>query len=211
MTARILKLTLTVAFVGVALGAPLFAQNSIDVTPDAALGGSFFGLEVILDGSSNKTFVVDKSPDDDTSYCMRFRVDPNTLDLPNGRKTGAVKAQTSNNRGILFFDLQASNTGKMKGKARMKNGPGDALRKARFRLKPGEDHTVEICGSSASAPGAADGTFRVVVDGDEKINRTDMSKVFGIGKVKVGATHSLGLGVGSYFLDDFSSFRTLAP
>ena len=121
MTTRILIITLIATFLGVTLGGPLFAGNTVKVTRVASLGGTEFGLKVNFTGMRNKAFVLDRSPDDESSYNVIFRVDRANAQIPLGKKVTAFKALNKTNKGVLFFDIERKLDGSKKGRVRVSN------------------------------------------------------------------------------------------
>lgn len=219
MASRILKLTLIVAFLGVVVCGPLSAGTILRVRPAAALDGTNYGLKIRFDTSlgviSDKAYVLDRSPDDESTYSMIFHVNPFTAVgklTPNGR-IDVAKAVSSVNKGIVVFGIRKALNGKPKFNCRIRQATGTGYRGFAGPLPVG-DNRVEVYWTSASAPGAGDGTVRVVINGVEKHSVSNLTGFYTVDKTQLGSTggnrKSL-LTSGAYFLDEFSSFRTLAP
>jgi hypothetical protein len=61
---------------------PLMAANSLAVTGAAALSGSY-GMAVTHDGSTNRVYVQDSTPAEETTYNASFWIKKNTLYIDN--------------------------------------------------------------------------------------------------------------------------------
>jgi len=214
MTARILKLTLIVALLGVIFSRPLSAANTIDVERRAALNGTNFGLAVRFDGVSNRsTYVMDETPDAESTYGFRVRLKRKNVDVPLGKRVDFLKAKGAGNVLLLRAGIFRNAVGNYKGwvGVRLANG---RLREFRFHLNK-SDTLLEVLWSSASAPGGHDGTIVVSVNGVEKLNVSNLTRVDAVESVQLGAlrgtTRLDNIAGGKYFLDEFESFRTLAP
>ena len=212
MTARILKLILMVAFLQVALGGPLSAANTIKVVKAAALDGTVFGLRARFTGSNGNTFVIDRSPNAEPTYCFRVRVNPLNVMVPNGKRVEFLKAQGANLKTLLSAGIRRSAAGKLSGWIKVKQASGS--RGFFIPLKKG-DRLLEVWWSTATAPGADDGTLLVMVDGVVKHDVSNLTRVDVVNNVKLGAlrgnTDLANIPGGRYFVDEFASFRTLAP
>ena len=60
-----------------------FAANTLDVNAGAALAGNF-GLEILIDGSSDNAYVEDLTPDGEVVYRAEFKSNPNSISMADG-------------------------------------------------------------------------------------------------------------------------------
>ncbi len=194
------------------------AQNSLDVNANAALGGSLFGLEVLLDGgSTNGVYVAENAQhNDETVYRAEWRVNHNNIAMDEGSSHNIFLARqvtpTRNNLRVSLF--VASGDYKIGYRAK-KEGAGTAFC-GKFTISAaggGARAGIEVV--PASGTGMSDGVCRLFKNGVEQFERTDVSN-FGteVDAVRFGAPKGSDIDattVGSFYLDDFQSFRTLAP
>lgn len=66
------KALLTIGVVALLVSPAAFAANILDVSAEAAMDGSNFGMYVTHDGSTNAVYVEDRSPVDETIYRVSF-------------------------------------------------------------------------------------------------------------------------------------------
>ncbi|MCP4903178.1 MAG: hypothetical protein GY906_39960 [bacterium] len=233
------RLPLLIVAIGILAVAPstVFAQNCppgtvvspgmLEVNDTAALEGDC-GLEVIMNGASTKRFVQDDTPDAEHVYRVSFLIHPNDIDFD---LTGtAIQAQhnildatastpNGNNIGVrlTFQHKKSASRYQVKAKAGVyiAGNPSKVTRKTspavmQLVADPAAMHLVELEWQAASADGVRDGLLRVRVDGGAWSSNTLDNFDFGIDTVKFGAVNGIDTGTtGSYFLDDFQSFRTL--
>ena len=191
-----------------------FAANSLDVNANAALAGSNFGLEVIVDGSPNSAFVEDLTPDAETVYRGEFRSNPNSagLTMADGEFFMVFMGRGNGGVNIIRLALVRKNN-EFKIVCRMKkDGPGTAFC-GKFTMGPAGTR-VGFEWVTASAPGANDGEFRLLKNGDVKFERTDYDNdtlTISAARLGMAKANSIAGSSGSLYLDDFASFRTLAP
>ena len=215
MTARILKLMLTFALLGVALGGPLLAGTRLVVVPAAALDGTAFGLKVKFTtaprGRVGKAYLVDSSPTGETSYNASFFINPVNMKgvLPANGRIDVFRAQDSSGQFAFLLGVRKKPGGKIKLTYRVREVVGH--RKGQTTLVR-KDSRVDVSWTSAVA--GADGTFRVLLDGVEFFSASDLTLVQTIEKALfgvVGANSFADVPQGVFYLDEFESFRTLAP
>jgi len=186
-----------------------FAANSLDVNANAALVGAF-GLEVLVDGSTNAVYVADTSPAAETVYRVEFRVGHNNIAMDNGNAHQVLMARQTGFGNVIRITMQRLND-QYKLVCRMTRDTGGTDFCGKFTFAP---VTTRAGFEWVASSGANDGEFRFKkgdtvqferLTYDNDTNVIDTTR-FGLPKVTNIATTS-----GSYYLDDFSSFRTLAP
>lgn len=201
----------SLAMIFVATGA--FAVNSLDVNADAALGGSNFGLEVLVDGSANGVFVADTSPNDELVYRAEFRANRNDMSMDDGASHailfGRRGGPTINNIRVFmkFIDPEFKVTVRAK-----KDGAGTA-NCGKTTFAPGGGVRIGIEWVAATGAASGDGECRLFRNGVEVFENTTLQNFdMEVDAVRFGAPDGVGAtSTGSFYLDDFSSFRTLAP
>lgn len=198
---------------GLFVAAPGFAANGLAVTAAAALEGNF-GLAISQDGSSsNQVWVQDTSPNNETCAVIRFRIDPNGFNLPNGKETSVAVGQgpNINNTGANVFriNLVRSTTGsyRMRAHARLDDGPGipNWARTASVTIGDAPRQIqVDWCAANGT------GFIRVTrLDNNSMVEETNLTNQtrdwrrtkFGLPTlVRPEAT-------GTFYLDDFEAYR----
>jgi len=200
--------------------APAIAQNSLSVTNAAAIDGTY-GLEVTMDGSSNKAFVRDESPADEHVYRATFKIDMNNLAMTDGdwhyvatfraEPGGPDSNPSARNlmRIIIRYREGQANPYKIRFVARNDNGtwnqPGG------HSLPPSGSSTITVEWQAASAPGANDGFGRFYRNGVLRATASglDNDTWAGIGSATLGVDQVDAGTSGSMYYDSFESFRTL--
>jgi hypothetical protein len=202
----------------------IVSPGRLEVNEDAALEGNC-GLEVLADGTTDNRWVKDESPTNETVYRASFLINMNDFAF-----NGPTAAK---NKHLLFACTAKNGAGKNEAAIRVtlkkktvrfvvsassENTAGD-----RSRHTPGvtleafadccSTHRIEVEWQKASGAGTGDGIIRVRVDGGAWAERTTVKsagqEIFGC---RLGAFTAIDSeSTGSYYLDDFQSFRTLAP
>ena len=192
-------------------GAGSAFANSLDVNNAAAIGGTF-GLEVITDSTSTPAFVATTAPDGEVVVRGEFRIRHNNLSMDNG--TGHVVLMGRNGpapvvNNLRLFMRRANDEYKITFRAK-KDGPGTAFCGKTTMAALGLRVGFELVSAS---PGMSNGECRLIRNGVVVFNRTDLeNETQDIDAFRFGAVNGVSATTsGSYYLDDFSSFRTLAP
>ena len=187
------------------------ADNSLDVNANAAILGNF-GLEVLVDGSANSTFVADITPAAETVYRVQFRANPNSIGMNNGTGHAIMFGRQAGGGGnIIRINMQRQND-EYKIVCRITRDGGGTYFCGKFTFAPNNTR-VGFEWVAASSSGGGDGEFRLLKGDNVQFERTDLNTGdfvidtarFGLPKTASATTS------GSFYLDDFSSFRTLAP
>jgi len=217
----------------------VMASNSLDVNASAAREGNY-GLEVLIDGSSNGAYVEDRSPAAETTYQASFWVDMNDMYMSNC-------SGTCSTRHVMFLAQQSETAPRTTVFrliwGRLADDNGVAVGRYSVRLGCGRDNgTFQYVGGqvlrsdiaprkhvwiewqAASAPGANDGICRLYtannIGQDPNLvaqvtnldNDTRVVDVVGLGARSALADQpSDADNSGSYFLDSFESYRSLLP
>ena len=214
----IVAITLAILLVGSAA----YAANSVSVTPGAAHNGTNFGLLVSVD-SNTAAHVQSDHPNAEKVYRARFWVRPQTLPIALGNAgTNHIRFFTMLDPGgagqhaIGFFTRSAQDNG-WHLILWTKNDGGTFEQAANIFLggAAAPARQVEVQWAAASAPGANDGMLMVSridnpaqTDGRTNIDN-DTADVDGF---RIGYIPSSNAVItGNYSMDEFESFRTLAP
>jgi hypothetical protein len=198
--------------------APAMADNTISVEPQGAvpnepcnLEGSF-GLAVRLDGSGDQALVQDNTPDMETTFRARFRIDPNSITMPAGANHVVMGGNGPIGSVLRVWLLRDVGGTTYRVRAHARNDPAEPESYTRTNAITIGDaaREVEVEWAASSAPGADDGfvTIRRIDNGasatETGINNDEQL----INRALFGAVTSMDAGdLGAYCLDDYSSFR----
>ena len=211
---KALRMTLMVAAV-IALAGTAMADNTVHVETYAALNGTNYGLSVDIDGSTNNAYVEDQTPDTESTYRATFWLDPNTLSMANWDRFAVflVKAPGNVNVGRMQLQYAAGNYrirfsclnngltwkfARLGGTGQKALPIGDGpLQVTLEAVYLGSNHCY--CGMSAG--------------GGDHWNGGYQAGNYSVDKVRLGATKNMGAVTvsGEFYVDEFESFRTLAP
>ncbi len=193
--------------------ATAFAANDLTVNPDAAIVG-VYGLEVLVDGSTNSAYVADSSPADEKVYRLEFRIRHNSLAMDTG--TGHLillgrRGEPSLNN-IRIFIKELGSPPSYKITARVKKDGAGTANCGKFTMGS-LGSRVGLEWAAASAPGANDGFCRLLKNGGVQFENLSIDNdTLEVDNVRFGVPQGVSANTtGSYYLDEFSSFRTLSP
>ncbi|GJM10356.1 MAG: hypothetical protein DHS20C11_26320 [Lysobacteraceae bacterium] len=183
------------------------------VTMDAAIAGDF-GLEVSIN-TGTAGHLVSNEPMDETVYRVEFLFDPNTLELGENEfltVISGIQDGIGQRLRVGFFGVDTSNDPELSDIAVFADALDDMAvwRTNGLVLKPGTRQlTVELL--NASAPGVNDGEFALFVDSVE-VSRLVMDNAASeIDQLRLGLSSDAVAGSGSFYIDNFRSFRSLRP
>lgn len=210
-----MRIVMTGLALALCMALPAAAANTLAVTGAAALEGSF-GLEITRDGTTNAVYVQDNSPNAETTGRVVFRVDPNSMPLPNNTQEAIfIAAGPDPGGGSATFRvyLVRSNLGAYRVRAycRIDDGPGIPNWARTNSCTLGDAaRQVQVEWSTSTSPGANDGICRITrldngcsheetgLDIDDRDWR----------RSRLGLVTSIDSGIsGSFYLDDYQSFR----
>ncbi len=207
-------------------GGTVVSAGQLEVNDAAALEGEC-GLEVIMDGGTQKRFVLDETPDGEDTYRVSFMINPNDWATPgtgNQKQLAVVDAEAvdgdANTRAgirVQFIRKTGLFLVKAKGQA---DKPGEGLGAQRKTPNvtlqsdsdPAATHLVEVEWVAATADGVRDGILRIRANGGPWAEQTMETFGFTIERVRFGGINGIDATMqNSFYLDDFQSFRTQAP
>lgn len=207
----------------VSFAAPALAGNFVEVRTEAAMSGDY-GLAVDLDGSQNRTFVLDTTPNDESVYRMEFQVDMNNLSMLDGNTffLSFVRANPGgpdnhpSNRNIAQIFIVYREAGRFPYRLRLRcrEDNGRWFFVGDYGLPTSGVTTVGLEWVGASAPGANDGVCRFLRDGvlEDEVTTLDTDTWNSVGDAWIGFLNRANAeNFGTYYLDSFASYRTLSP
>jgi hypothetical protein len=215
-----MKKVLLLALLFALLTAPAYSQTALNVVPGAALNGTNFGLEVTFDSAdTSAAYVRDDSPNDETVYRAGFWIDPNSAVLNSGGKgrMTSVFLARGNGAGRILVQLQRFNnsTNTYKIRAACADNTNLTRRRARDPITNAwgiviQDEPVYVTFESVFA-GSQGGECRITANGETQVHDTYQSSFGDVEQAFFGAPRDVAAVNGSIYLDEFESFRTLAP
>lgn len=234
-----MKRTALLLIAGLAIAAGPAMADTLSVTPAAAMGGTNYGLEVFHDNTS-PAYVQDDTPDSETIYRFSFIYNPRTVGSSGNGTPFAFTiftALAANARPNTPANPCPLNANFPVFPARIfarYGGPGLTIPGIRLTMMNNfcgiigtppvywvENEARKVCGYIVSgAPGRAgvaviDQNATCPPDGDpayaEAVGNNNELPVIGARMGNV-AVNPYGAGEnGSFYLDEFESYRTLAP
>ena len=200
-----------VASLALVLGATsAFADNSLAVTNAAAIVGNF-GLEVITDGSSNSAFVQDVTPDSETVYRAGFRMNPNGIAMDEGSLHAIMMGRMQGGQGNIIRLYIRRQGGTYKLRCRWKKDGGGTGFCGQFTFAP---NNTRITVEWVQSDGSDNGRVRLTKGTSVEADRMGLANgTFDIDTVRLGMPQGTNNPTtnGTYYVDEFESFRTLAP
>ena len=211
-----------------------YGANSLDVNGSAAQDGSY-GLEINLDGSANRVYVQDNSPDSETTYRASFWIHRNDMFMDNCGGSCSTRivmflarqeAPDATVFRIIYGRLAVDGAGGPRYNIRfgVRNDNGDLVYMGGVILTTGVARKhVTVEWQQGSAPFANDGIARLYTSNDGgtpnlQFERTTMmTGSYDIDHVRIGATSGTDdqpsdvNTTGSWYFDTFESYRTLLP
>jgi hypothetical protein len=188
------------------------AANQLQVNSAAAMNGSNFGLEVVVDGTTSKAFVQDDSPNGEKIYRFSFYLDTNAVATTSGNTILFGRSSGANAANVIQIFLSPSprDPGLYLLSAKTLQDNGVAIRSGKVSLgsKPSLIEFEWVAGD-----GSGNGSIRMWRNGNLKASRTNIANdSFQIDEVRLGVPKGVPSDtIGSFYLDEFQSFRSLAP
>lgn len=198
----------TLVALSVSILPPAVLGNSLSVTPDAAMDGTDFGLQVDLDGQKNLAYVVNRTGDQGT-LTTEFWLDATNATLSKKRLlvVGAYSFVGSFHP-VFEVEVAQKGNGKPAVKFFCRENNGNAVFVGARQIN--RPVRVEVDFVAASSPGAKDGICRIRVDGKTRGQKTALSNgEQSVSSVRVGVLRgrkwsSLS---GSLYLDEYVAKR----
>jgi hypothetical protein len=210
------------AFLGVGLLVAGFASaaNTFVVQPYAALNGTNYGAEVTIDGSTNDVYVEDQTPNAETIYRATFWLDPNTISISPADRFPIFLGRTAAGNNVIRLQLQIKWDAPIyRIRLQMKKNDQtwmNAVSGTGVQFLPIPDGPVQVTletrfGTNDPTTGSL---VRLTANGQTYELTGFYSTNWSIDHVRLGAprqSQAIGTFSGSIYLDEFASFRTLAP
>ena len=190
---------------GFEVGEPAWSATTgpVSYTAAAAMGGTR-GMQVTMPGAGNGArYLTDTTPSAETSYHVRFALNPNTL--VSAAAVTLFDARTAGNGQVFTLDYRV-NGGNRQIRTVLSRSGGGVTTGAWVTLTPGS-HTLLLDWVAATA-----GSLKLSVDGSTQYTSTGNTNTLRVDTVRLGViagfTNST---VGTAYFDAFSSGRTSAP
>ena len=183
---------------------------SLEVNGAAAMGGSAFGLEVTGGG---RAWVETREPDRESSVGLIFFLDPDNWEMQARTRVDILRLYGPGRRHHLRLVLRRAGPGLFRLGLQVRGNRGGYEPIGGGLVLAGGENLVEVEWQAASGPNATDGSAALYLNGELEAReptlengRLDVRTIqLGILGGNVGQTR------GSFYLDDFQAFRTLAP
>ncbi len=185
---------------------------SLEVNESAAMGGpgSVFGLEVTGGG---RAWVETRDPDRESTVSVSFFFNPDNWEMLARARVDILRLYGPGRRHHLRLVLRRAGPGLFRLGLLVRGNRGSYEPIGGGLVLAGGENLVEVEWQAASGPNATDGSAALYVNGELEAReptlangRLDVRTIqLGILGGNVGRTR------GSFYLDDFQSFRTLAP
>ncbi len=200
------------ASIALACVSPTFGANQVMITPAAALSGSY-GIEVVM-GGTNKAYLLDTSPDDETGYRVEFRIDHNDLCMNQSTGHGIFYARKPG-ANVIRINMSyvgstcAGDANSYKINVRCLKDTGGTAFCGQITLLDGQATLVKFEWIAASGPGANDGIFRIYKGGTLKYEKTNLdTDTLYINTGRLGAPKNADATTsGSFYIDDYRAQR----
>ena len=178
--------------------------GDLSVSAGAALVGSF-GLNALIDDAI-AIYVTDDRPNGETGYQAQFRFDPNTITMANGDLHTIFYGYTGAATQVLRLDLRFAN-GQYQLRAALRDDATTWRNSVFFPISDAQ-RLIQLNWRAATA-GLNNGSLAFRIDGVLKANLTGVDNdARRIDRVRLGAVLGIDAGTrGSYFFDDFASYR----
>jgi subtilisin-like proprotein convertase family protein len=179
--------------------------GDLSVSTAAALVGTR-GMSVLID-DTRALYVTDDTPNAEARYRARFKFDPNTLMLPNGKAHYIFYGYQGSSTVMLRLEFRISNSAyQLRGAVR---GDGSSWTTSSWYTISDAPHPIELDWRAATAPGTNNGSLTLWIDGVEKGMLTGIDNdTRRVDRIRLGGIAGLDSGTqGSYFFDDFKSTR----
>lgn len=184
--------------------------GSLEVNAAAAMGGSDFGLEVAGGG---RAWVESRHPDREREVFVSFFFDPNNWEMLARGRVDVLRFTAQGRRHHLRLVLQRGATGQLRLGLFVRGNRGRYQAIGGGPVIAGQENLIEVAWQAASSRNGQDGSATLWINGELEASEPSLAN----GRLDVrsiqmglvgGNTHATR---GSFFLDDYSSFRTLAP
>ena len=182
----------------------------LTVTPAAALGSPAFGLEVAAGG---RAWLESRQPDRESEVFASFLFNPDNWEMLPRARVEILRFHARGGRHHLRLVLGQAGPGLFRINLQVRGNQGGYQTIGGGPVLAGAANRIEVHWRAASAPNATDGSATLFINGELEAREPTLAngrldvRAIRLGTVagQTGATR------GSYYLDDFASFRTLAP
>lgn len=197
--------------------APAWGANGVSVLPAAALEGSY-GLAVDVDGSTNRVYVQDNSPANETIFRAEFLFRRGTLTMvpPNNHVVflGQQETLTPPAQPVIRLTIVRVADGRyfLRAFAYQNTGAYRFIGGTGLGTNPNAIWKIGV-EWKASDPGMNNGELRLYKNDGLQQQRTDLiNEGLVVDQVRLGAIAFMDASSsGQYHMDSYASFRTFVP
>jgi len=180
-------------------------SGDLSVNSSAALAGSTYGLQALLD-DNNSIYVTDDTPNAETRLRVRFYFDPNTLTMANGNSFCLLLGISSASNPVICLEFRRQSSYQLRLSA------VDDLHHSVFTpwvTLSDAPHFIEFDWRAAFPQGANNGSITLWLDGVQQANITGIDNdLLLIDRVQLGAVNGVDTGSrGRVFFDAYESRR----
>ena len=185
--------------------------GDLTVTPGAALGGTAFGLQAVVNDTTG-LFVHDDAPQDENRYRARFYFDPNGFDpgvaQAHLRTRIFIGFEEAPNRRLFAIVLRLQN-GQYALMGRARRDDNGQTNTGFFPISDAP-HWIELDWRRASGPDALDGSFQMWIDGVSVSTLTGLdNSLSALDFVRMGALSVKSGANGTMYYDEFVARRDM--
>ncbi len=184
-------------------------SGEIDVTPEAALEGTDFGLEVDI-GTPDEAFVEDGSADDDFRHRSEFMLDPNSVNLADGEQVAIFGGKDAGGNVVFRVWLRRQGSDYTLFAESIDN---DGTQQTTFQKTISDaPQKVGIVWQAALTSGSCDGLMKLFINDNTQEGQflfdldNDARKVTTVLLGLVDGQALSSASNGTFFLDEFASF-----
>jgi hypothetical protein len=180
-------------------------SGSLSVTPAAALDGSF-GLQAEIN-DNNSIYVIDDTPDAETSYRARFYLDPNSISMADKDAFYVLNGYNSSLAEVLRVEIRLFKAVyQLRASARSDSNSWTTSDWVDLIDVP---QVIELSWRAATTAGANNGSLILWVDEVQSANLTRIDNdTRRIDQIRLGAVAEIDIGTrGILYFDAFASTR----
>ncbi len=184
-------------------------RGDLDVNESAAMEG-LFGLEV---PGGSRSSLVTREPDRETTVLVSFFFDPNNIEIGPRRGVEILRFSAQGRRHHLRLVLRQDAAGEHRLALMVRGNRGRYDRIGGGIVTPGQANLVEVAWEAATRRNGNDGSAALFLNGEMEAHEPTISNGrLDVRAIQIGLRgRNVRASRGSYYLDDFQSFRTLAP
>jgi hypothetical protein len=189
---------------------------SLAVTNPAAMAGTNYGLAVTFTGDTAKAYVKDETPDGETIYRAQFWFDPASVNMADRTYYVLFRATRTTPMSAAVMILHKYVAGTHRIWLRGLNNPLTVRFSTRIDLMAGSPSLLQVEWTQGDTPGVLSGNATLtVLDGyaaGQSVGIDLNNSDFVVDDCLLGAVGNVpATSTGTIYVDEFASYRTLAP